>query len=106
MNEVALILGMFVATFSVRYVLFAAAGKVHFPIWLSTALGFVPAAVLTAIVVPAVLLPKGELWLSLSNPWLLASFVAIAVSMIKKDLLLTISIGMVAFLILRFAVGL
>lgn len=106
MNEAALILGMFLATFSVRYVLFGMAGKIHFPAWLSTALGFVPPAVLTAIIVPAVLMPKGEIWLSPTNPWLLAALVAFLVALIRRDLLTTILVGMLAFLLLRFGIGL
>ncbi|MBY4675786.1 AzlD domain-containing protein [Marinobacterium arenosum] len=106
MNEAALIVGMFLATFSVRYMLFAVAGRVHFPAWLSTALGFVPPAVLTAIIVPAVLMPQGELWLSPTNPWLLAALVAVLVALVRRDLLTTIVGGMAAFMLLRFGFGL
>lgn len=106
MSEVALIFGMFLVTFSVRYLLFAAAGRVHFPSWLSTALGFVPPAVLTAIIVPAVLMPQGQMWLSYSNPWLLAALVAALVALVRKDLLTTIVVGMLVFLLLRFGIGL
>ncbi|QEQ97788.1 AzlD domain-containing protein [Neptunomonas concharum] len=106
MNEAILIFGMFLMTFSVRYLLFAVAGRVHFPEWLSTALGFVPPAVLTAIIVPAVLMPQGDLWISFSNPWLLASILAATVALVRKDLLTTIVIGMLAFMLLRFGLGL
>ena len=105
MSEVFLILGMFIVTFGVRYVLFAVAGRVNFPIWLSTGLGFVPPAVLTAIIVPAVLMPQGELWLSPTNPWLLAALVAFVVALIRKDLLTTIVVGMITFMLLRFGAG-
>jgi branched-subunit amino acid transport protein len=106
MSEFLLIFGMFVATFSVRYILFAAAGRVHFPQWLSTALGFVPAAVLTAIIVPSVLQPQSTLWISYSNPWLLAALVAIITSFVRKDLLTTIVVGMLAFAFFRLGLGL
>lgn len=106
MNEVALIFGMFLATFSVRYVLFAVAGRVHFPIWLSRALAFVPPAVLTAIIVPAVLMPKGTLWVSYQNPWLLAAIAAVFIALIRKDLLTTIIGGLLIFIALKFGLGL
>ncbi|MBR9882466.1 MAG: AzlD domain-containing protein [Oceanospirillales bacterium] len=106
MNEVALIFGMFVATFSVRYLLFAVAGRVHFPPWLNTALGFVPPTVLTAIVAPAVLMPEGKLWPSPANPWLLAALVAVVVALVRRDLLTTILVGMATFMLLRFGFGL
>ncbi|WP_372742329.1 AzlD domain-containing protein [Neptunomonas sp.] len=106
MNEALLIAGMFIVTFSVRYVLFAVAGRVHFPAWLSTGLGFVPPAVLTAIIVPAVLMPQGQLWVSPTNPWLLASLIAVITAFIRKDLLTTIVVGMLAFSLFRFGFGL
>lgn len=106
MNEVILITGMFLVTFSVRYVLFAVAGRVHFPQWLNIALGFVPPAVLTAIIVPAVLMPRGELWLSPVNPWLLAAMFAAGVAFWRKDLLTTIVSGMIFFMALRLGFGL
>lgn len=106
MNEALLILGMFLVTFSVRYVLFGVAGKVRFPPWLTTGLSFVPPAVLTAIIVPAVLLPRGELWLQSDNPWLLAGVFAALVSFWRRDLLTTIVAGMLCFMLLRFGFGL
>lgn len=106
MTEFLLIAGMFVATFSVRYVLFAVAGRVRFPPWLTTSLSFVPPAVLTAIIVPAVLLPRGELWVGFDNPWLLSGLFAVLVSFWRRDLLTTIVLGMLCFMLLRFGLGL
>ncbi|MEH6446218.1 MAG: AzlD domain-containing protein [Oceanospirillaceae bacterium] len=105
MNEAYLISGMFVATFSVRYILFAAAGKVRFPPWLNKALEFVPPVVLMAIIAPAVTMPKGELWINFDNPWLLASIVAVITAFVRKDLLTTIVVGMLAFAGLKFGLG-
>lgn len=106
MNETLLISGMFLATFSVRYVLFAFAGRVRFPPWLNKALEFVPPVVLMAIIAPAVTMPKGELWLSLYNPWLLASGIAVITALVRKDLLTTIVVGMIAFAAFKFGLGL
>jgi branched-subunit amino acid transport protein len=106
MNETLLISGMFIATFSVRYVLFAFAGRVRFPPWLNKALEFVPPVVLMAIIAPAVTMPKEELWLSPYNPYILASIVAVITALIRKDLLTTILVGMAAFAGLKFGLGL
>lgn len=106
MQEVYLILGMFMVTFGVRFVLFAVAGRAHFPVWLNHALGFVPPAVLTAIIVPAVLMPDGEIWFSWRNPWLLAGACAFVIALVRKDLMTTIVTGMLIFMLLRFVVGL
>ena len=101
MTEFLLIVGMFLVTFSVRYVLFGVAGRVRFPPWLTTALNFVPPAVLTAIIVPALLLPRGELWLEADNPWLISGVFAALISFWRKDLLTTIVAGMLFFMLLR-----
>lgn len=100
-NEILLISGMFIATFSVRYVLFAIAGKVEFPAWLNNALSFVPPVVLMAIIAPNVLMPKGELWLSYTNPWLVACIIAAITSFVRKDLLTSIIVGMLSFALLK-----
>lgn len=97
-----LILGMLTATFSTRYVLFAMASKVRFSPLLHSALGFVPPVVLTAIIQPAVVMPKGEVWLHWQNPWLLAALVAVGVALWRRDLLTTIVLGMLAFVVFRW----
>jgi len=67
MNEAVLIIGMAVITFAIRFVMFAFAGKMTFPNWLELALKFVPPTVLTAIIVPSVVMPHGSVDFSLDN---------------------------------------
>ena len=55
-----------------------------------------PPAVLTAIIVPSVLMPNYDFDISLSNSPLIASLIAILIAWRTKNLLLTIIIGMVA----------
>ena len=103
MNEFLLIIGMFAATFSFRYVLWGTAGRFHFPPWLSDALGFVPPAVLTAIIIPSVLIPNGkDILLTLDNPYLLAAIASIAIALWRKNLLLTIIFGLSIFMALKW----
>jgi branched-subunit amino acid transport protein len=98
MNEVYLIAGMMLVTFGIRYSMFVLAGRYEFPAGVVNALRFVPPAVLTAIIVPAVLIPSGQsIDMSLNNTYLVGALVAVAVSWFSKNLLLTIVIGMVAF---------
>ena len=107
MSEALLIAGMFVVTFGTRYLLWGTAGRFRFPPWLSDALGFVPPAVLTAIIVPAVLTPDGQQPdISLSNPYLLAALAAAAVALWRRHLMLTIVLGMSVFMLLRWGLGL
>jgi branched-subunit amino acid transport protein len=98
MNEFLLIFGMAVVTFGIRYSMFALAGRVEFPAPLVNALRFVPPAVLTAIIVPAVLNPTGQgIDVSLTNAYLVGAVVAFAVGWFSNNLLLTILLGMLAF---------
>ncbi|MCX4029196.1 AzlD domain-containing protein [Endozoicomonas sp. SM1973] len=98
MNEVILITGMAAVTFFIRYGLFAVAGRFHFPAWLSQALTYVPPAVLTAIIAPALLMPSGQqIELSLDNNYLIAGIMAILIAWFSKNLLATIVLGMAIF---------
>ncbi|MEI6896716.1 MAG: AzlD domain-containing protein [Psychromonas sp.] len=102
MSETGLILGMFIITFGIRFVMFAIAGKITFPDWLEMALKFVPPTVLTAIIVPAVVLPKGYIDVSLHNNYLIAGIVTVIIALQTKSLLKTISLGMTFFILLRY----
>ncbi len=98
MQEVILIGGMMLVTFSIRYSMFVVAGRMTFPARLEKSLRYVPPAVLTAIIVPAVLIPSGdEMVISYTNPYLVAALFAFAVGWVSKNLLLTIVLGMIAF---------
>jgi branched-subunit amino acid transport protein len=97
-NEIYLLLGMFVVTFGIRYSMFAVAGRTEFSPQLINALRYVPPAVLTAIIVPAVLIPTGDtIQFSLTNPYLVGALVATGVGWFSRNLLLTIVAGMLAF---------
>ena len=61
------------------------------------ALHYVPVAVLTAIIVPELVMHTGSLDLSPLNPRLIAGLVAIFVAWRTKNTVLTILIGMAAF---------
>ena len=98
MNEIYLIAGMTFVTFVIRYSMFAIAGRIEFPTRLINAFRYVPPAVLTAIIVPAVLIPTGdEINLSYTNPYLIGALIALSVGWLNKNLLLTIIIGMLGF---------
>ncbi len=98
MNYWLAIVGMSLITFGIRYALFAFAASVRFPPTLERALHYVPPAVLSAIVFPAVLMPDGHtLALDWRNPYLVGAVVAIAVSALTRKLLLTTIVGMAVF---------
>ncbi|MBX3049140.1 MAG: AzlD domain-containing protein [Anaerolineales bacterium] len=101
MNEVLLIASMAAATIATRIPILLLLSRRQLPQGLFAALRYVPAAVLSAIIVPMVLTPGGELNLSWQNAALLASLVAALVSWRTRNLLLTIVVGMTVFLAWR-----
>ncbi len=103
MNEVILIAGMALVTFAVRYPVLALLGKIPLPDPVFRALRFVPPVVLTAIIVPAVLLPQdNRLDLSYTNSYLIAGLIAAFVAWRTRNLLLTIVLGMLALWLWRW----
>lgn len=97
MNEVLMIGGMAIATFSIRYLMFGASSRITLSPVLLNALRYLPPVILTAIVVPEVLLSEGTLEISYLNARLVGAIVAIIVSKLTQNLLLTIVLGMAAF---------
>jgi branched-subunit amino acid transport protein len=105
MENWILIFGMLVITFTTRYSLFAFP-DLRFPPLIRQGLHYVPTAVLTAIVVPGMLLPDGEHWdLSLDNAYLLAGLVTIGIAAATRHLLATIGGGLLVFFLLRWWLG-
>lgn len=105
MNEFLLIAGMALATMATRIPLLMMLSRRQLPQGLFQALKYVPPAVLSAIIFPAVLMPGGSLTLDWAHPPLLASIVAVLVAWRTRNLLLTIVIGMGTLLALRALLG-
>ncbi len=105
METVYLIVGMALATFSIRYVLLPFSGRIRFSDRMQRALHYVPPAVLTAIIVPAVLLPDGTtLNLSWSNAYLAGAMATYAIGKVNGNLLITIIGGMIVFALWQWGV--
>lgn len=65
------------------------------------ALRFVPPAVLSAIILPELIMPSGRIDISLGNYRLLAGFLAVLVAWRTRNTLFTLLAGIAAVLILR-----
>jgi branched-subunit amino acid transport protein len=105
-NELLIIGGMALVTMLVRIPVLTFFGKLHLPGLVLKALHYVPASVLTAIIVPSVLMPDGgPLQIGLDNAYLVASLVAILVALRTRNLLLTILLGMLALWGWRALIG-
>jgi branched-subunit amino acid transport protein len=102
MSTGVVILGMALINLALRCPLFLVANRVRIPGIVERALAHCPVAVLTAIIVPFALhldqAPDGSQWL---NPDLFATIAAIAASLVTRNLMATIAIGLGIALLLR-----
>ena len=89
-------LGMGVVTLALRASFLLLPESIQLPGWLRRALRYVPAAVLTAIWAPELLLQKGVLSLAPANEKLLAGIAAIAVAWRWRLSFATIVAGLLA----------
>ncbi len=98
----AIILGMAIINLVLRCPLFLMADRIRIPAIVERALAHSPVAVLTAIIVPSALhldvAPNGAEWF---NPDLFATIAAIATSLLTRNLMATIAVGLGAALLLR-----
>jgi len=89
-------------TFGMRFSFIYLFGRFEVPETIRQSLRFVPPAVLSAIILPQLFMPSGNLDFSLSNHRWLAGLIAVMVALWTKNTLLTIVAGMAALLILQF----
>ncbi len=89
-------------TLSMRFVMFSDLAPRQLPGWLEEALGFVPVAVLTAIIVPAVIIsPEGGLMLA-GNSKLPSALVAVTAALVTRSVLATIASGLGSMWVLEY----
>ena len=102
LDIVLIILGMGVVTFFTRFGAQALFRKVGVPAWFDRWLKHVPTGILTALIVPPILLPKGQLDLSLHNDYLLAGLLATLIAYKFRNVALTMALGLAAVVTLRW----
>jgi branched-subunit amino acid transport protein len=88
-------------TFATRLSFIFLLDRIHVPDWFRRGLRFVPAAVLSAIILPELATRNARLDISLHNPQLYAGALATLVAWRTKNILLTISLGMAALLVFQ-----
>ena len=88
------IVGAGAVTFALRLSFIALLGRMETPLLLGRALRFVPAAVLTAVVIPLLFCENGSLEVSLGNERLLAGLVAALIAWRSRSVPLTLGGGM------------
>ena len=88
-------------TFGMRLSFIYLFGRLEVPDTLRRSLRFVPPAVLSAIILPDLLMPSGHLDFSLDNHRWLAGLAAMLVAWRTRNTLLTILVGMIVLFILQ-----
>ena len=88
-------------TYAIRLSFIAVLERIAMPAWFRRALRFVPAAVLSAIIVPGLVDRGGIMDLSVRNPQIWSGLIAIGVAWFSRNVLLTIGAGMAALLVLQ-----
>ncbi|TLN13145.1 AzlD domain-containing protein [bacterium] len=83
-------------TYATRLSFIALIGRWQPPVWFLRGLRFVPPAVLSAIILPEMLVRDGHALLSPSNPRLWAGLLAMLIAWRTRNTLLTILAGMLA----------
>jgi len=95
------IIGMGAITYGLRLSLILLLGRVEIAPRVRRALRFVPPAVLSALILPEVVLTNGVLDLSLGNSRLLAAIVAAAIAWRVKNTFATVAAGLITLWLLQ-----
>jgi branched-subunit amino acid transport protein len=92
-------------TFGTRLSFIFLLDRIKVPGWFWRGLRFVPAAVLSAIILPELATRNAALDFSLRNPQLYAGVLAVLVAWRTKNVLVTIIVGLAALLIFQAVLG-
>ncbi|GAP12268.1 predicted membrane protein [Bellilinea caldifistulae] len=92
-------------TYMIRLSFIALHGRWQAPVWFVRALRFVPPAVLSAIILPELLVADGQVFLSPFNPRLLAGVAAILIAWRSRNVFVTIAGGMLLLYLFQFLLG-
>ena len=105
MNNSQLILTIIIisiGTFLFRFSFIYLFGRFQLPLWVQNSMKFVPSAVLSALVFPAIIIKEDIIWISPQNPRLIAGIIAMFIAWRTKNLLLTIVVGLGVFWLIVF----
>ncbi|WP_322807878.1 AzlD domain-containing protein [Thermanaerothrix sp.] len=96
-----IMLALGVGTFLIRYSLIGLMGKIHIPPRIERAFRFIPASMLSALVVSQLASYARSSVSPLTNPYYLAALVACGVAWKTRNTLLVVFMGMIVLWVLR-----
>ncbi len=99
---VLIIIGMAVATFFTRFASVILFRQTGVPGWFDHWMKHVPTGILTALIIPTLLLPKGYLDVSMQNHYLLAGVVAALAAYRYRSVIVTMGLGLAMMLSMRW----
>jgi len=102
---IELIIGIAALTFFTRFAFAVILKKDKISEKWSKWMVYVPIAVFTTIIVPALVAPKEEIDFSIQNEYLIAGIVALLIAYKTKNLAGTVILGISIILLLRFLLG-
>lgn len=100
-----MIAGMAAVTFITRFAFIVLFRNTPFSGRLSRWLRFIPIAILSTLIAPAILMPQGSLDLSLHNSYLLAGIASAGAALKTRNIIATVAAGMAVILLLRAVLG-
>lgn len=93
-------LAMTVVTYMCRALFTVSVSKIRISSWWEHYLTFIPFAVLTALVIPYILIPGPGKELSLISPWTIAGTVTFFISWRTRNLIISVGVGIGVFWVL------
>jgi branched-subunit amino acid transport protein len=89
-------------TYAIRLSFILILERIRIPEWFSRGLRYVPPAVLSALLVPALADLNGQVDLTWHNPQILAGILAILVAWRTRNVVYTLIAGLVSYLVLIY----
>lgn len=101
----AVIVGLAVVTVVSRSFFFISDQPWHLPAWVQRGLQYAPIAALSAVVIPEIVMSQGHLVTTWQDARLFAAVAGAGAFFWRRDVLLTIVLGMAVFLPLHLGLG-
>ncbi|MCO8161239.1 AzlD domain-containing protein [Pseudomonas sp. 21LCFQ010] len=91
-----------IGTFAIRLCFIELQGRWQVPALFTRALLYVPASVMAALALPAVVYPAGQSSIDISNPQIPAAVIAALVAWKTRSTVLTLAVGMAVLWAIRY----